>query len=152
MTLGILNQSERVKSTPASIVKQMDKQWRRFQKVTLGTLAKQIDEYARKASKRRFFMEGASSIDFKKDRDGRWLLFKKVKPKSGRILGVKFITITPTVSGAIFTKFIAMQKAASKVRKKARKLKKVSYVVANLFRHRNDDILLLVSLMGWKGK
>jgi hypothetical protein len=56
------------------------------------------------------------------------------------------------VSEAVFARFVQIQKAAAKVRKKARKHKKVSYVLANIYNHQGRDILLLVSLMGWKAK
>lgn len=141
----------KVKSTPTKVVDQMNKQWKYFSKLTWGQLAKLIDRYLENPKKEKYFMRAARELT-KRQKNGKWLLFKKAKPKAGKILGVKFITITPTVSQKIFTKFTKIQTAATKVRKKAKKLKKVSYILANLYTHQGKDILLLVSLMGWKTK
>ena len=109
----------KVKSTPTKVVEQMNGQWKYFSKLTLSQLAKLIDGYVKNPKKKKYFMRAARELR-KRQKDGKWLLFKKTKTRSGKIIGVKFITITPTVSQPIFRRFVQMQTPATKVRKKAR--------------------------------
>ncbi len=129
----------------------MDRQWRHFRKTRLRELAQEIDRYVSNPRKYPYFMDGARELK-KRHKDGHWLLYRKLKLARYGIRGVKFITITPSVSGEIFKRFTKIQENASRAKKKSRRIKKVSYVLANVFKHRGEEILLLVYLMGWRGK